>query len=63
MEWGKMEYDCSKEKGGKYFCHKTENKMPIKGTHGSKRAVLKKTAELNGIPLAQYMKFHKKAIS
>lgn len=56
-----LEYTCEKEKGGKYFCRRVCEKLPVKDSHGDKKSVLKKTAALNGLSLKEYMKIRKQA--
>ena len=55
-----MDYIVSKEKGGKYYVHPSDNpKTPIPGSYGDKRKAIKIAAHLMGITPKAYIKNRK----
>jgi len=55
-----LDYAVMKEKGGQWFCYNVSTKEPVPGSHGDKKKVLHKAAELNGMTLKQFLKERKK---
>lgn len=51
-----FEYEVSKEKGGKYFCHPAGNPTaPVKGSFGDKRYAIKIASRLCGVTVKEYI--------
>jgi len=54
------QYEVAKQKGGKnYFCYEVGEQLPIKGTFGDKKKVMKIAASLNGVSYADFVKNRK----
>ena len=57
----KLTYTVSKEKGGKYYCHKVGFPyVTVFGSFGDKKHALKCAADSMGLPLKEYMQLRKK---